>query len=290
MYRQSWLFVLAVAAGVLVGALGVSTWSGSAPVPVNPAGIPAGPSPGQSRQDLSGLPDSDRAAIESLAEVLNAEIHERRVLADQLEQLKAELMDLEQNLRVRVEDAFEMDEGSRGPESDIEVARTREERLAAAGFTRQQLATIDRLQAEAQMAWIDLDDRARREGWLNTARYARESRELSSGMAVIHDALGDDLYDRYLYESGFPNRIAVASIVETSPAQKAGFRPGDVVVTYAGENVYSNQQLVELRSAGVRGEPIAVEVARDGEILQLTIPRGPMGLAMTPTRVDPAED
>ena len=283
MHRQSWLFVLAVAAGVLIGALAVSTWSESAPAIGSPAEVSAEQVP----QSLPEVGDSERAAIESLARILNAEINERRVLTEQLEQLRADLRDLEQNLRVRVEAAFEMDERSRAQGQDSADPRTRQERLAAAGFTPGQLATIDRLQAESRMAWIELDDRARREGWIDTPRYYEESRALTSGSPAVRETLGDDMYDRYLYESGLPNRIAVASIIETSPAEAAGFQPGDVVVTYAGENVYSSQQLVDLRSAGVRGEPVPVEVVRNGEVLQLTIPRGPMGLSMTPTSVDP---
>ena len=285
MYRQPWLFVLALAAGVLLGALAVSTWPERAPAADTHAKTPAE----RALEDLPKMHGSEPAAIESLAGILNAEINERRVLTEQLEQLRAELRDLEQNLRVRVEEAFDMDEDSRVQESDAAVAQTQEERLVAAGFTRQQLAAIDRLQARTRMAWIELDDRARREGWIDTPRYYEESRALTSGSRVIRESLGDELYDRYLYESGLPNRIAVASIVETSPAQAAGFQPGDVVVTYAGENVYSSEQLVELRSSGVRGEPVHVEVVRNGELLQLTIPRGPMGLSMTPTSVDPTD-
>ena len=137
------------------------------------------------------------------------------------------------------------------------------------------------------MAAIELDDRARREGWVNTPRYYQESRDLASGPTAIRDALGDE-YDRYLFASGLPNRVAVGSIIETSPAEQAGFRPGDVIVRYGGENVYSNEQLIDLRSAGVRGEAVAVEILRDGQSLQLTIPRGPMGVSTAATVINPA--
>ncbi|HET6628652.1 MAG TPA: PDZ domain-containing protein [Woeseiaceae bacterium] len=292
MYRQAWLLVLAVAAGVLIGALGASTWSADSPLASDSAEISAMASIRQARPDPSDEPTPEHLAdaVESLAKVLNAEINERRLLAEQLQELKSELLDLQRNLRVRVEAAFQEENGARGQESGNTVTRTRDERLAAAGFTRQQLESIDRLQAEAQMAWIELDDRARREGWLNTERYFRESRALTSGRTVIRKALGNELYDRYLFASGSPNRIAVASVIETSPAQDAGFQRGDVVISYDGEKVYSNQQLVDLRSAGVRGEPVPVEVRRNGELLQLTIPRGPMGLSMMPTRIDPADE
>jgi C-terminal processing protease CtpA/Prc len=290
MHRQASLLILAASAGVLIGVVGNSTWSGDSPStgdftePRAAAATPAGREPPGER-DLEYLADT----VESLSSVVNAEIVERRVLTEEVRRLQAELLDLKQNLSVRVQEAFQQEEDSLGQASGNADARSWQERLVAAGFTHQQLATIDKLQAEAQMAWIELDDRARREGWLNTPRYAEESRKLSSGRTTIRDALGAEAYDRYLFASGLPNRVAVASIVETSPAQNAGFQPGDVVLTYAGNKVFSNQQLVELRSSGVLGEPVTVEVARNGEVVQLTISRGPMGLGTRPMRVDPAD-
>lgn len=290
MYRQASFLVLAAAAGVLIGALGASTWPGDTPLPGDSAETSAKSSLRQTRQNPSGEPESEHLAdaVESLTQVLNAEINERRVLTQQVERLKSELLDLKQNLKVRVQEAFQADNASRRQQSGSTVAQTSEERLAAAGFTPQELESIRRLQAEAQMAGIELDDRARREGWINTPRYFRELQELSTGAATTRKALGDELYDQYLVASGLPNRIAVASIIEMSPARKAGFRRGDVVLRYGGEKIYSNQQLVNLRSSGQRGEPVTVEILRDGQVLQLTIPRGPMGLAMQPTVVDPA--
>jgi hypothetical protein len=289
MYRQALFLVLAVVAGVLIGALGVSTWSGDAPTPGDSAEISAKSSIRRIRQDSSREPDSEHLAdvVESLAQVLDDEINERRVLTEQLEQMNSEVLDLKRNLRVRVEEAFQADDSSRRQESGDTVAQTTEERLAAAGFTPQQLESIQMLQAEAQMGQIELDDRARREGWINTPRYVQESQDLSTGATVIRNALGDELYDRYLFASGLPNRIAVGSIIETSPAQRAGFQSGDVVVRYGGEKVYSTQQLVNLRSSGERGEPVTVEILRNGQILQLTMPRGPMGVSTGPMIADP---
>ena len=225
--------------------------------------------------------------LESLTRVLDDEINERRVLAEKLEALDSEFADLNRNLKSRVEEAFTADNVQR-QSTGTTVSPTVDDRLVAAGFTRQQLAFVRKLQAEGQMAAIEMDDRARREGWVDTPRYYQESRDLASGTTAVRDALGDELYDRYLFASGSANRLAVGSIIESSPAEQAGFRPGDVIVRYGGENVYSNQQLIDLRSAGVRGEAVAVEILRDGQSLQLTIPRGPMGVSTAATVLDPA--
>jgi hypothetical protein len=290
MYRQALFLVLAVVAGVLIGALGVSTWSEDAPFPGSSAEIPTKSSIRQFGREPSREPDSEHLAdvVESLAQVVSDEINERGVLTEQVEQLKSEVLDLKHNLRVRVQEAFQEGDGAPREEAGDAIAQTTEERFAAAGLTRQQLESIRALEAGAQMDQIELDDRARREGWINTPRYVQESQDMSTGATAIRDALGDELYDRYLFASGLPNRIAVGSIIEASPAQKAGFQRGDVVIRYGGENVYSNQQLVNLRSSGERGEPVTVEIFRNGQLLQLTMPRGPMGISTGPMLVDPA--
>ncbi|MEE8157099.1 MAG: PDZ domain-containing protein, partial [Gammaproteobacteria bacterium] len=75
--------------------------------------------------------------------------------------------------------------------------------------------------------------------------------------------------------------------IETSPAQQAGLQPGDIIRSYAGERVFSSQQLVNLRSAGVKGIPVTVEIIRDGQLMQITMPRGPMGVQTRQVVVDP---
>jgi C-terminal processing protease CtpA/Prc len=288
MYRKALFVGVVVVSGVVAGAVGTSVWTWDTGLFAGPAAVSDNSfSPQDSRarlhaSDSGNLPE----VLESLTRVLDREIDERRVLAEKLDALDSELSDLKRNLKSRVEEAFVADTvQQQSPET---IVPTTEDPLEAAGFTRQQLDAVRRLQAEAQMAAIAMDDRARREGWVDTPRYYQEARSLASGAAGVREALGDDLYDRYLIASGMPNRVAVGSIIETSPAERAGFRPGDVIVRYGGENIYSSEQLNELRSSGTYGQAVAVEVLRNGQSLQLTIPRGPMGVATAPTFIDPA--
>jgi len=278
MRRHLGLVVLAATAGAGAGALGVSQWPASeSPAPTSAARSDGNPEESRRLDDI----------VEALTRTLNDEINERRILSDQVEQLTGELRDLRDNLRVRVEEAFQAEENSRPEQAAQSGSSSLEERLAAAGFTPQMQQTIARLQAETQMRRIELDDKARREGWIDTPRYVREMQELSTGSSAIRRSIGDEAYDRYLYALGSPNRVAVRSIIDISPASKAGFRIGDVVIRYGGENVYFTHELTELRSSGESGAPVAVDVLRDGRVVQLTIPRGPMGITTRPTRVDP---
>jgi len=137
------------------------------------------------------------------------------------------------------------------------------------------------------MRQIELNDRARREGWVNSPRYYEEFNKLTSGTESIRRELGDDAYDRYLFVSGRPNRIAVGTVIATSPAEQAGFQTADVIRSYDGDRVFSSAQLVNLRSAGDSGMPVVVEIIRDGEMMQITIPRGPMGIQTQGDLVNP---
>jgi PDZ domain len=226
--------------------------------------------------------------VNALVQTLDSEIKERNVLARQVEDLQAQLTDLQQGLGMRAMDAAQegiiLDEGQRVPAGRPGV----DERLARAGFTPRQVESLRRLEAELQMQRIDLSDRAMREGWANEPRFFDEYNRLGNEGDMVRAEIGDDAYDRYLYASGRTNRVAVGSVIPTSPAEKAGLQPGDVIVSYGGERVFDGQQLVTLRSSGDRGVPVAVEVIRGGQAMQITMPRGPMGIQTAPFTSDPA--
>ena len=226
--------------------------------------------------------------VESLMQILDDEINERQILAEQLEEVRSEMAVLQQNLRARVEAAFSENRGNAVAQPAVtQVNQSMEERLASSGFTPQQFEDLRRREEGAQMQQIELNDRAIREGWVNSPRYFEEINRLTSGADSIRRELGDDAYDRYLYASGSSNRIAVGNVIATSPAEQAGFQAGDVIRSYGGERVFSSAQLVNLRSAGNLGKSVVVEIIRDGELMQITMPRGPMGVQTRPDRVDP---
>ena len=115
------------------------------------------------------------------------------------------------------------------------------------------------------MQQMALDDRARREGWFNTPRYFEEVRALDSGPESVRNYLGDEAYDRYLYATGRPNRLSVQSVIATSPAEQAGLMQGDVILSYGDQRVFSTAQLIDLRSSGAQGEPVLMQILRNGE-------------------------
>ena len=216
--------------------------------------------------------------LESLAATLNEEIGERRLLSQQVEQLQEEIRELQAERQRRAE---------RDPPPRVVNLRTMNMRFAEMGFTEQDREAIFEMAMAAQVDQIELDDRARREGWINTRRYVEESQALFTYESPVRKELGDERYDRYLYAMDRPNRVVMGGIIPTSEAQKAGFRSGDVIVRYGGEPVFGKYHMVKLRSSGVAGEPVTVEINRNGQPMQLTIPRGPMGFGGSEKNIDP---
>ena len=185
MNRQTSLLLAAAIIGMVIGAVVVSRLAHDEPSKGQSL-INGSQSPQQvSIYDPSGFePDQVAGILESLTSTLNEEISERRLLTQQLEQLQAEVKELQVERR-------------------------------------------------------DSDERA-----------AAERRA-------------------------------------SSQARKAGLERGDVIVRYGGEPVYSNWHLVRLRSSGKLGAPVIVEITRDGQPMQITMPRGPMGFGGSQVSIDP---
>ena len=62
----------------------------------------------------------------------------------------------------------------------------------------------------------------------------------------------------------------VRSVEEASPADKAGIKEGDVIVSFDGETVRSASQLARLVRETPTGRSLAIEVSRDGAKQKLT--------------------
>ena len=227
--------------------------------------------------------------LDSLSAILNAEVAERRVLAEELYSLREQLIDLEANLGDRAMQALserrredrEVRFGGSDPASNIE------ERLRLAGFDPDLARSVRQREDERRMKELYLRDQAMREGWLNSPRYQQELQELRTSGAPIRQQLGDDRYDQYLYAMGRPNRIGVNRVLKTSPAQQSGLREGDSIVSYDGERIFSVQELIAYETRGMAGETVTMEVIRDGRHVQIYVPRGPLGFTPSYLTVDP---
>lgn len=167
-------------------------------------------------------------------------------------------------------------------------AMNRVDALAALGLDP---ATREQLVGEMESLEMDrlfLRDRAIREGWINSDRYRKASAELESKTQSFVNSLGDDQYDRYLYLTGQPNRVVVTDVLAGSPAAQAGIRAGDMIRRYAGRPVYRWSDLTRATTEGRPQEQVLVELQRNGSRLNLYLPRGPLGVRLNTTRMEPA--
>ena len=143
-------------------------------------------------------------------------------------------------------------------------------------------ATVSEIQSirnNAQLRQLELRDRATREGWVNTDRFRQESREIR-GFSRLRETLGDEGYDKLLAAEGRDNRVRIDNVIDNSAAALSGIEEGDLIIRYADERIFQFQDLRDATTEGERDELIDIQVSRNGEIIDLVIPRGPMGVTL----------
>ncbi|MCG7869145.1 MAG: PDZ domain-containing protein, partial [Candidatus Thiodiazotropha taylori] len=146
---------------------------------------------------------------------------------------------------------------------------------------------IVRRRNELDLKRLELRDTAIRGGYIDTERYRDELNELLAQDISIREEFGDDVYDRFLYNNGQSNRIRIDSVMMSSAAEQAGFKPGDMIMDYDEQRLFDYTDLQQATTQGTRDEYVSVTVERDGEQMMLWIPRGPMGVRLTNTRINP---
>jgi membrane-associated protease RseP (regulator of RpoE activity) len=180
------------------------------------------------------------------------------------------------------------DDQDDGRPATPQSAQQRRELLVEAGVSPEQADEIVWRDAQTTMSRLELRDTATREGWLGTERYRDELRQLSEDDVPLRDEIGDRAYDRWLYLSGEDNRIAVDRVIPGSVGEEAGLQPGDIVESYDGEQVFDFQDLSAATSRGERDQLVSVRVRRGGQDVELWLPRGPIGIQLDATRVEPS--
>lgn len=130
---------------------------------------------------------------------------------------------------------------------------------------------------------------------LNEKQEARLSRDRRRGRSALRDVraalrevLGDERYDLVLYAANFPNRVRVGEVLPGSAAEAAGFRGDDVIISYDGARVFRGQELYAAMTQRERGQDVALRVERDGQVVDLRLQTGALGMTLRPTVEKPA--
>lgn len=167
--------------------------------------------------------------------------------------------------------------GRRGSRNDADWIRDFQERrvtrLVDGGFSEDEARRLLEQESEAAFQAMQADWDARRNG---------ESVDFLDGLnnqqAILRGQIGDDAYARYLAAQGQPTSVRVTQVLSGSPGTKAGLQPGDQVISYNGERVFNIAGLRQQTMQGDPGGDVVIDIDRDGVRMQLTIPRGPIGI------------
>ena len=223
--------------------------------------------------------------IVALERAVAGERDARRVLEEQLNGLYAELerfdspgmsellRNLAENSRAREEARIEQ-RGRRESEAGMrDLKDMRVQRLVAGGFTEERAEQVLEYEDETRMAILEAEYEAWRDGetlspWEWTAEY----------QADLRDRLGDAEYEKYLTAQGGQASVTVREVIGSSPAKQAGLRPGDRILSYDGQRIFGMNDLKSMAFSGDPGEDVIVDIERNGQRMQLVLPRGPLGI------------
>jgi serine protease Do len=96
--------------------------------------------------------------------------------------------------------------------------------------------------------------------------------EVRSGSSYLGIRLADMDADRAkALKLDEPRGVEVTRVEQGSPAAKAGIKPGDVLISYNGENILGAQQLGRLVRETPEGRKVRLQMWRDGRMQTLTV-------------------
>lgn len=218
------------------------------------------------------------ARIRALEAAVAQERNARMLLEEELQALYAALDELTE---AAADVAERGDDGEAGT-SVREDRQTREVgdddwrlgRLVGAGFPEDRAEWILRRESELQMQRMQVLYEARR-----TGQRPPDFRLSTDPERALRAEIGDAEYERYLQAFGRSTTVAVGSVLESSPGQRAGLQPGDQIVAYGGERVFNYGDLGSLTMAATPGQSVVVDIIRDGTPMQVVIDGGPIGIS-----------
>lgn len=230
--------------------------------------------PAAAHFDASADTEDRLLALErAVAEERNA----RQLLEEELQVLYAELERLSEPGEpetAQVAAAVALNEVSerriRRSRSDPEIRR---EILIEGGFSPDRAEWLAMRESELQMAAMQARFDARRSG--------EPLDPLNPSLnpdAALRAEIGDTEYEQYLDANGRPTSVQVGAVLESSPGQRAGLQSGDEILRYDGQRIFNTYELTQRTMLGEPGESVIIDVSRDGVLMQVVVPRGPIGV------------
>jgi hypothetical protein len=267
-----WKVSFALAVSLLVGFAAASWIDGDARIR---SADPITDTAARSAFDRS-LPMEER--IQALEQAVSDERSARQLLQEEVLFLSDRLKEASAGGPPLRKPGISVDAVARREESRPETRSRRPEdragQLLQAGFTAGEAEWITRRESELQMAALQARYEAGQSG--DESAWWRSRGETS---ATLRAELGEAGYERYLEASGRSTSVTVGTVIESSPAQRAGLLPGDRITRYGGERTFGMNDLTRQTMEGAPGQQVVVDIVRDGQPMQVVIPRGPLGIS-----------
>ena len=235
-------------------------------------------------------PGTDRSTIEmrELKQLLQNEISARQALQQKFEVLSRQLNEFEANMQF-FSGAKDSEQVANDNESDVSVADDNwfnVQALIDSGMANTRASELKAYFEQLEIERLYLRDQSIRESW-DRQKYRDARLTLANKEDDLKNQLNESEYNAYLYASGQANRVAVTSVLASAQAGIAGIMPGDHVIRYDNQRIYNGFDLREATSGGNIDDTVALEVERNGEIIQFYLPRGPLGIRMNSVSVAP---
>lgn len=231
----------------------------------------------------------ETAATEERIRALEAAVSEerqaRQLLEDELFVLFAEVERLEASVGNRENSRDERDG------ADIEATQIVERRrgnrsnggqkddLIAAGLAPDRADWILRRESELRYESMQARFEARNSGTSQDFFDAALNPE-----SMLRAEIGDADYEKYLEANNRPTAVSISGVMASSPGERAGLRPGDQIVNYDGQRVFSTWELVQQTMGGGGEGTVVVDLLRDGAPIQIILPKGPIGVEVGRSR------
>ncbi len=269
--------IVATVAVSLIAGFAAGAWlSGDAPSPDNDRRLPNDAGDAQSANRIEARLSRLESAIEDERDARDVLEQELQALIEQIERIDA--LGAPAIAAQASEGQRSARQAGRRPPRDVaSMARNFQERrlgaLIEGGFSEAEARRVMQQESEAQYRAMQAAHDRERAGE-NVDPLAL----MSGPQALLRSELGDSDYERYLAAQGQPTSVQITQVLESSPGSLAGLQPGDQIVSYNGERVFNVSDLRALTLQGRAGEDVVIEIDRDGMRMQLSIPRGPVGI------------
>jgi hypothetical protein len=210
-------------------------------------------------------------------------------IRQKVNRLEVQSNEIAQNQAAIIADLEDTTKNSTGKSVPQLPAASRKDNLVSAGVNPDIADDILGRMRQQQFRRMELRNLMRRNSSSDTRQYRDELRELDENRISLRSELGDDNYDQYLIVSGLNNRVKVSSVVAGSPAELNGVQKDDVILYYGGQKIMNVYDMQQAASGGDIGGFVNVEILRDGNRMNLTVPRGTLGVRLDAMQLEPVQ-